>query len=454
MGSTTTDTHRLLRKSWQRKRLSDKLERLLVPKHKDIFAAVQTAVSELKAQKAKLDASAKVAASAITAIKQTLAQATPDVNTAQELGAKIVDFIACARMLAKTIAKHTSSVASADHVLQHQLDSLAGTTDLSALIELLEGWNDVERVVEIDSILDGLKDLRKTTDQFASATMLKAVSGEFSQDVMDWYKQIRTDGDPDVHFQGFDIERNANGELKARRVQIKASSYGKDLISAVSSLSESKLNALGLCLSIATNLKSNTPFGFLLIDDPIQSWDADHETRFIDVIRRLAEGGKQVILLSHNKAWIKQVRLQCRSLNGWYYEITGYSKEGPHIIQCSWDEWSNRLNNVDATLKDTTADDRRLQQAEEEMRIVVGDLTVQLYKKVKGVSKNPNKLNSKDVNKLLTECGVDSKLVDKLVGTFGTTDDSHHDPTEYSPNRERIRCYHSWAHDLAKYLKN
>lgn len=432
----------------------EKLERLLSPRHKDTFTSVQTAISELRIQKLKLDTSAKETSATITAIKQTLAQAQPDVDVAQKLGSDIVDFIVCARKFAEVVARHTAPIASADRVLQQQLDSLAGTTDLSTLIELLDGWADIEKVVQIDGILDSLKDLRKTTDQFAAARMLEAVSGEFSQDVLDWYKQIRTAGDPDVHFQGFDMERNANGELKARRVQIKASSYGKDLISAVSSLSESKLNALGLCLSIATNLKSNTPFGFLLIDDPIQSWDADHETRFIEVIRKLIEGGKQVILLSHNKSWIKQVRLQCRSLNGWYYEITGYSQEGPNIIQCSWDEWSNRLSNVDAILKDSTADERRLQQAEEEIRIVVGDITAQLYKKVRGISKNANKLNSRDVNKMLTECGVDSKLVDRVVGTFSTTDDSHHDPADYTPNRERIRCYHGWAHDLANYLKN
>ncbi|MGI6296515.1 MAG: AAA family ATPase [Armatimonadota bacterium] len=433
---------------------TEKLEKLLLPKHKDVLTAIQNAVADLKAQKTALDTAAKQVKESIVAVKQTLEQTKPSIDTAQKLAEDVIEFVAKARGLASTVAKHAPPIASANHVLQQQLDALAGTADISALIDLLDGWKDVERAVRIDSILDSLKDLRKTTDLHVSTTMLNAVSGEFSKDVMDWYKQIRTEGDPDVHFQGFDMERTVKGELKARKVHIKASSYGKDLISAVSSLSESKLNALGLCLSIATNLKANTPFGFLLIDDPIQSWDADHETRFIDVIRKLVESGKQVVLLSHNKAWIKQVRLECRSLNGWYYEITGYSKEGPNINQVSWDEWSNRLSTVDAILKDNTADDRKLQQAEEEIRIAVGDITSQLYKKRTGVVKNPNKLNSKAVRKMLIECNVKPELVDKIVSTFGTTDDSHHDPNEYSPNRERIRCYHNWAHDLAQCLKN
>jgi len=431
----------------------EKLEKLLLPKHKDALTAIQNAIVDLKAQKTVLDTAAKQANDSIVAVKQTLEQTKPCIDTAQKLAEDVIAFVAKAKGLASAVAKHVRPITSANHVLQQQLDALAGTADISALIDLLDGWKDVERAVRIDSILDSLKDLRKTTDQYAATTMLDAISGEFSDDVMDWYKQIRTQGDPDVHFQGFDMERTVKGELKARRVHIKAASYGSDLVSAVSSLSESKLNALGLCMSIATNLKADTPFGFLLIDDPIQSWDADHETRFIDVIRKLVESGKQVVLLSHNKPWMKQVRQECRSLNGWYYEITGYSKEGPNIIQASWDEWSNRLSTVDAILKDNTADDRKLQQAEEEIRIVVGDITSQLYKKTTGVVKNPNKLSSKDINKMLLECSVDSKLVDRIVGSFGTTDDSHHDPKEYSPNRERIRCYHSWAHDLARYLK-
>lgn len=433
---------------------NDKLEKLLLPKHKDVLTSIQNAVSDLKAQKTALDTAVKQAKDSIASVKQTLEQTKPNIDAAKKLSEDVIDFVGKAKALATTVAKHASPIASANHILQQQLDALAGTADISALIDLLDGWKDIEKVVRIDSILGSLKELRKTTDLYVSTTMLDAVSGGFSKDVMDWYKQIRTEGDPDVHFQGFDMERTVKGELKARKVHIRASSYGKDLISAVSSLSESKLNALGLCLSIATNLKANTPFGFLLIDDPIQSWDEDHETRFIDVIRELVEKGKQVILLSHNKKWIKQVRMQCRSLNGWYYEIAGYSKEGPYINLVSWDEWGNRLSSVDAILKDSTADHRKLQQAEEEIRIVVGDIASQLYKKTTGTAKNPNKLNSKDINKMLLECGVDSNLVDRIVGTFGTTDDSHHDPTEYSPNRERIRCYYNWAHDLAKHLKN
>src|ERR1039457_5048023 len=172
------------------------------------------------------------------------------------------------------------------------------------------------------------------------AVMLEVISGELAGDVMEWYKRIRTVGDPDVHFAGFDMKKTPQGG----RVQIKASSYGKDLVSAVSSLSESKLNALGLCISIAINLKDASPFEFLIIDDPIQSWDKDHEIQFISVIRELVERGKQVVLLSHTSQWIKQVRTACADLNGLYYEITGYTEDGPVIRSFPWVEPRQRLH--------------------------------------------------------------------------------------------------------------
>jgi hypothetical protein len=320
------------------------------------------------------------------------------------------------------------------------------------LIDLVERRKEIKKVFEIDSILAGLKDLRKAIDQYIGSKMLDAITNEMSGDVMDWYNQIRTTGDPDVHFSGFDMDRTKKGELRSRRVQIKASSYDKDLVSAVSSLSESKLNALGLCLSIATNLKPGCPFSFLFIDDPIQSWDEEHGVQFIDVVRKLVDKGKQVILLSHNKGWLDQVRSGCRPLNGFYYEITSYTKDGPNIVQKPWCSWRQRLDEVDAILKDSNADSVKLQQAEEEIRIVVADLTCALFLKNKAVYKDASKLNSASVRKLLVECGVAPKLVDHIGETFETTDDAHYAPAGYAAQRQRIRCYHGWAYDLAKLI--
>jgi len=343
-------------------------------------------------------------------------------------------------------------MSDADQILRYELDILAGTEDISILINLLESKRDIIKNFEIYQILDGLRDLRKIIDQYVANKVLIAISEELTSDVAEWYGLIKTTGDPDVHFDGFDLERTKAGDIKARRIQIKAKSYDKYLISAVSSLSESKLNALGLCVSIATNLKGESPFEFLIIDDPIQSWDDEHEVQFINVIRKLVERGRQVILLSHNRKWLDQVRSGCRSINGWFYAITGYTKAGPHISELPWEQWKKRLDEVDAILKDPIASNVKLQQAEGEIRIVIAEITSELYFKTKREYKSPHNLNSDKVRKMLTECSTKTELIDRIVQTFETTDAAHHASHDYVPQRERIRQYHSWAHELSKLL--
>jgi len=190
----------------------------------------------------------------------------------------------------------------------------------------------------------------------------------------------------------------------------------------------------------------------LIIDDPIQSWDAEHEIQFIEVIRRLVEKGKQVILLSHNRNWLDQVRSGCRTLNGRFYEITGYTKAGPHIKELPWIYWKARLDEINAIVKDPHATSVRLQQAEEEIRITIAQITSELYFKKKGVAKSPHNLNSTKVRKLLLECSVESGLVDRIIQTFETTDDAHHAPVDYAAHRQRIQRYHAWVHELVKLL--
>jgi hypothetical protein len=428
------------------------LGEILLPKHKAYFDSVREAINLLQKVKNRLDESSVIVTKALHDVQLSVQQSKEDAALINQLDKELGKYSSTVSTSFDSISAQESPMLDANEILKHELDVLAGTEHISLLIDLNENQRNIKKASEIDSILAGLKDLRKTVDQYVGTKMLDAISNEMTVDVMDWYKQIRTTGDPDVHFSGFDMDRTTKGTIKPRRVQIKASSYGKDLVSAVSSLSESKLNALGLCLSVATNLKPGCPFDFLFIDDPIQSWDEEHAAQFIEIVRKLVKTGKQVILLTHNKNWLEQVRTGCRSFNGFYYEIISYSKSGPNIVQKPWCSWTQRLDEIDAILKDETADTVRLQQAEEEIRLAVTDLTSALYSKTKGVKKDANKLNAHDVRKCLVECGLPADLIDRIDQTSETTGDAHHS-TNYSPNRERIRRYHSYVHELAKTLK-
>jgi hypothetical protein len=427
------------------------LEKILASSHPDAFSKTQTAVLDVCRSKNNVDMALEEVTKALESVSQSIEVGAVDVELLKGLGEKVVHYLAEVQSLKSVVSDLSPKVAAADHILQQELDAIAGTEDVSLLIELAEAERKIAKKIQVDFILEGLKTLRKSMDQYVADTILDAISGELTADVMEWYARVKTTGDPDVHFSGFDLDRTQKGDIKARRVNIKAESYGRELVSAVSSLSESKLNALGLCVSIATNLKGDSPFEFLIIDDPIQSLDAEHETQFVQIIRSLVlDHSMQTIVLSHNRRWLEALRTGCQSIDGWFYEITGYTLAGPNIEHVAWEKWQDRLATVDAILKDPKADSVRLQQAEAEIRIMVTQLAADLYKKAKGVNKSPNTLNSTQVRKMFIECGVDSGLVDRIAQTFCTTDDSHHAPAAYSPDRERIRRFHAWAHELSR----
>jgi DNA repair exonuclease SbcCD ATPase subunit len=421
------------------------IEKLLTAKHTNHRDAITQQLQLLKASKMAGDGALQAAQSELAALAESVKSSTEDLAIVTAAGKALVEAVAAVHGYRDLHHQAETSLSNANEVLQHELDALAGTQQISVLIDLLEKRKEVEQRFQVGAIIEGLKDLRSSTEEFVGKRLLDAISGEFTDEVMTWYGKIRTTGDPDVHFAGFDMKKAASGN----RVQIKATSYGRDLVSAVSSLSESKLNALGLCISIAINLKSESPFEFLIIDDPIQSWDQEHETKFIDVIRELVKTGKQVVLLSHNQQWIKQVRSVCDDLNGAYYNITGYTKVGPHIVEVPWAEIKQRMNVIDAILKNPDASPVELQHAEEEIRIVTSQLVAELNLKKFGVAVNTKNMNGDKVQKVLLACGVDNEFVAKVAATFGTVDPAHHAQDNYAVSRERVREYHGRATKLA-----
>ena len=422
------------------------LEALLTGDDGANLVVIASALQEIGDAVSSFIAEGKILRAALTDVQSSLRQPVVGTTIGEQLGTSLVKYLAAGRTVRSVIGKHTSGLDVAHKALLDAVNKVAGTATISLLIELLEKDRKIEKRLKIAGVIDGLKVLKTDVDSFVMKIMLAAISGELAQDVMEWYKRIRTAGDPDVHFAGFDMKKTAQGG----RVQIKASSYGKDLVSAVSSLSESKLNALGLCISIAINLKEVSPFEFLIIDDPIQSWDRDHEIQFIHIIRELVERGKQVLLLSHNGEWIRQVRSNCADFNGFYYEITGYTDDGPVIKLLPWVEPKQRLQTILAIIEDQGADNVRLQQAEEELRQVLHQYACALHESVKGTPKNPATLNADKLRKILLECSIPTALVNRVMTIFETLDDAHHAEPGYSPNRQKLRQYYGTAVDLSQ----
>jgi hypothetical protein len=415
-----------------------------------LVAAAGAAISPASKKLAKAQADSQ---NAIAVCTDAIHRKAEDVAQVEALIKFLVEYLRSADEYTEKLNDVSPTLAEPTALLQEAIDRQAGTSELSMLIEVLSNRAGIRRAVRIRETLDGLKQLKKHVDQAVGQTMEDAFSTELTGAVMGWYKRIRTTGDPDVHFSGFAMERTKTGDFKNRRVKVAARSYGVELASAVSSLSESKLNALGLCMSIATAIRAPGPWDFLVLDDPIQSWDDDHEYQFIDVIRALIEEeDRQIVLMSHRDAWIDQVADGCRSQNGFRYHITGYTKDGPMLKRSDWASIEERLKEILAIANDPSATPVRLQHAEEEVRIAVCQLTAEVSRIKLGRPTSGHSINSAKARTILTEAGCQGTLIDRVNASFSTTDPSHHAPKNYAPNAERVRQYYGMLTDLRNWL--
>ena len=106
-------------------------------------------------------------------------------------------------------------------------------------------------------------------------------------------------------------------------------------MSAASNLSECQLNCLGLSTYLMRASTPGSPFGFILLDDPVQSMDDGHAEAFIaDIIPHLLDDHKkQVIVLSHTKKITDRLRQLNQDRLTRLYHFESYERNGPVLIE-------------------------------------------------------------------------------------------------------------------------
>ena len=430
-----------------------KLEIIFSGENKSHYDAVKVAIEEIQFQKDQIDSSSKVAITNLDRTSDSLNNSTETPEKLKNMADALVKHIADIDSYKKKVELHIAKIAIASKALSSILDLQAGTQELTVLIELLDKENKLFKRASILSILSHAKELQKQVKEYVSDKLEHTVNVDLSRDVLSWYERIKTDGDPDVHFDGFELPKTKSGAIKSRQISVNAKSYNKSLSSAVSSLSESKLNALGLSISIANNIKGNSTFGFLLIDDPVQSMDAGHSVQIINIVRSLIEDeGKQVVLLSHNSDWLRDARKSCRSINGYYYEIESYTLEGPKIERRMWAAVEERLAEVKAFLDKPGLKRLDKQKIAEEFRLLYNELASDICKAKTGKVTNPDSLNSAGVRSLLIQSDFDSTSTDKVFAAYTSVSNAHHE-ISYDEPTQTLREYLKLALQMKQFLE-
>jgi hypothetical protein len=191
------------------------------------------------------------------------------------------------------------------------------------VIAILTSREDIRKAFLVEGYIEQLDLLRKKVEKFHKQKTAEKLQ-EKREDIQKWYDILNPD--EEVGFAGI-----REHQSRKRWLEIIAQSYGEEM-SGPACLSESHLNAVGISVYLGQILGTDSPLKFIVIDDPVQSMDEKHSTRFGDVVEQILKEGYQVILLSHQNDIINMLR--GRFQDSPYFgdlEIVNYELSGPKI---------------------------------------------------------------------------------------------------------------------------
>ena len=173
-------------------------------------------------------------------------------------------------------------------------------------------------------ILSTLKDLRGARQAVRDYLRKEDIARikDRGEDIRKWFDLLYGCSEQGVTFDSVD----PSGTV----MRILASIFGEKR-HASTHMSQSQLNCLGLSMHIVGTTWQDSPFKFILFDDPIQSFDDDHIESFKSpvITKLIDEYQRQVIVMTHiEKQVADSIRNQHRYRNPIYYHLNAYGQDG------------------------------------------------------------------------------------------------------------------------------
>lgn len=207
--------------------------------------------------------------------------------------------------------------------------------------------------------------------------------------------------------------------------------------------SDSHLNCFGLAFFLASVRAFNKENKFILMDDVISSFDANHRKRFADLlIEKFTD--YQVILLTHEKQWFDYVKSVVQNKNWLINEIKWSEAKGAHLEE-STDNLRQRIeykitNNID----DDLGNNIRV-YLEHILKIIAYNLKVKVEFQFNDTNENRmcyellSELKGK-VTKSSSQFTAHLPLLDRtLTSTFVGNKDSH--DSSYKPSMGDLKAF-------------
>ena len=392
----------------------------LLDKQPEALATFLAAHDVLKT--AELDAGN--AASALTAYFNGIPGRLADTKQAEAL---IADSVSIPRTcadksaaLGDALQQYSKAWVSFDQILSKEISSNTAIAEIDAVGQALKAVSERKALATYDEIANKTRTVMQDTEAFLQKKQAELLASR-GKEIKKLYDLLN----PGVQV-GFDVMEPGNEQLR-----LHATSFGVRM-SAAANLSECQLNCLGLAFWLARATATGSPFGFVVLDDPVQSMDDDHAEAFIStVVPALSDDHKkQVILLSHERRLIDRIRDLNKSRNAVVYHYDEYEMAGPSITQQV--SLAVMLAEVKGLAKGNEAN---RSQAVDKLRKLGEQFIRDLHLKVTG-KPVPPELDNAQPSQLLDLFrnipGTKPSEHDGLKDTFGFASPAHHQQPGYS----------------------
>jgi hypothetical protein len=263
--------------------------------------------------------------------------------------------LAHARTAPDSLSDLPAHVEAATAALAEAADALRAESD-SRAAELEDAWAPTARTIAawVDLETAARKDDDRL-DRVQTALKWLRVNAETLRErrltpVVDQAREIwgRMRHESNVDLGGISLEGSAN-----RRKAVVEGSVDGVPAGALSVMSQGELHALALALFIPRATTPDSPFRFLLLDDPIQAMDPAKIGGFLDVLVEVAKT-RQVIVFSHDDRLPAAIR--ARSIPAQLLDVT--REEGSVVVVKPNDSPAHRyIADATAVILDDDLDD-------------------------------------------------------------------------------------------------
>ena len=246
------------------------------------------------------------------------ALSTGIVSGGEDLAEALAGYRRAVEELPAPVNAYAANYNVLDPTIRAGLASAEEVRKLDQVAQAVEHWKAIETAQEYRTIHEGFQELIRETRAFTGVKQ-KAVLASRDVEIRNWYAMLNPVSD--VAYDGIKTSTD-NLELRAR-------TYAKSM-TAAPNLSTNQLNCIGLAVYLACATRKGTPFRTIVIDDPVQSMDDEHNEAFKkQVVGKLLRDGYHIVLLTHMQPLAGDVEALYRKQGAALFKMRPYSRSGP-----------------------------------------------------------------------------------------------------------------------------